>query len=144
VAEKPAAEPTEAELRELVARGDALRQQLAALDSQRDLLAELAGDAKRSLSTLEHLGTATDGEELLVPLGAGAFVRARLAGEGRVIAALGVGIHADMPVADARARMDKRVESLDAAAAQSAKDASRVADEIARINAVVESYYGGA
>lgn len=135
--------PTEAELRELVLHGENLRQQLGALEQQRDLLADLSGDARRSLAALDALVEAKDGDEILVPLGAGAFVHARLAHAGRALATLGAGLHAEMPVADARDRLKSRVESLDAAGAQLSKDLQRVVDELQRVNAIVESVYGG-
>lgn len=143
MASKAPAPPTEAELRELVLHGETLRQQLGALEQQRDLLVDLSGDARRSLSALEALAAAKEGDEMLVPLGAGAFVHARLAHAGRAIASLGAGLHAEMPVEDARQRLQGRVESLDAAAAQLTRDLQRVLDELQRVNAVVESAYGG-
>ena len=149
MADKPTATPpqaqapTEDELRELVMHGEALRQQMGGLEQQRDLVAELAQDARRSLLALDALSTAKDGDEMLVPLGAGAFVHARLAGAGTAVASLGAGLHAEMPVADARGRLQARVESLEGASSQIAKEVSRVAEELQRVNAVVERYYGG-
>ena len=137
------APPTEAELRELVLHGENLRQQLGTLEQQRDLLVDLSADARRSLSALDALTVAKDGDEMLVPLGAGAFVHARLASAGRAIASLGAGLHAEMPVAEARDRLQARVESLDQATAQLSRDLQRVLDEMQRVNAVVESVYGG-
>lgn len=135
--------PTEAELREIVQHGEAVRQQAAAIEQQRDLIVELAGEARRSLATLEALAHAKDGEELLVPLGAGAFVHARLAASGRALASVGSGLHAEMPLEDARARLAARVENLDQASTQLEKDLARMLEELQRVNAVVEQAYGG-
>lgn len=135
--------PTEADLRDLVMHGETLRQQLGALEQQRDLLVDLSTDARRSLASLDALVGAKDGDEMLVPLGAGAFVHARLANAGRALATLGSNLHAEMSVEDARARLQTRVESLDAATTQLTRDLQRVLDELQRVNAVVESAYGG-
>lgn len=146
MAQAPASEPrgpTEQELRELALRGESLRQQLSALEAQREYVQELSGEARRALAALEHLASAKDDDEVLLPLGGGAFVRGRLANEGRAIASLGAGVHAELAVADARDRMRARLESLEAAATTLGKDVARVGDEMARINAVLESYYGG-
>lgn len=144
MADKPGAQaPTEAELRELMLHGENLRQQLGAIEQQRDLLLELSGDARRSFTALDALVDAKDGDEMLVPLGAGAYVHARLANAGRALASLGVGLHAELSVADARDRLKARVDSLDQATSQITKDMQRVADELSRVNAVVESVYGG-
>lgn len=136
--------PSEAELREVVLRGEQLRQQLAAMEGQRDLVIDLVGDARRALGTLEHLTTAKEGEETLVPLGAGSFIHARIHDPTHAITNLGSGIHAELPVADARDRMKARVENLDSAMSNLNKDINRVAEELARINAVLEQVYGGA
>lgn len=135
--------PSEEELRELILRSESLRQQLGALEQQRDLLAELTNDARRSVASLDALAAAKDGDELLVPLGAGAFVHARLAQAGRAVASLGAGLHAEMPLADARDRLRVRVESLEAATTQVTRDLQRVLDELQRINALAEGAYGG-
>lgn len=147
MAQTPSAEPqgpTEQELRELALRGETLRQQLSALEAQREYVVELVGEARRSLSALEHLADAKEGDEVLIPLGAGAFVHGRLTAPSVAIAALGSGVHAEMALADARDRMRARVETLDHAASTLNRDVSRLADEMARINAVLETYYAGA
>jgi prefoldin alpha subunit len=127
-----------------VLRGEALRQQLAALEQQRELVLDLHADARRALATLEHLEQAKEGDEALLPLGAGAYAYARLDKPGRAVASLGAGVSAEMPVGDARARMGERVESLDAAMQQLNRDVARVSDELARLNALLEQVYGGA
>lgn len=142
----PASEPrgpSEQELRELALRGESVRSQLNALEAQREYVQELVAEARRALSALEHLAGAKDGDEVLLPLGGGAFVKGRLVNEGRAIASLGAGIHAELPVADARDRMRARVETLDGASQTLGKDVARLGDEMARINAVLESFYGG-
>lgn len=139
----PAAQPTEADLRELAMRGESVRQQLAAVEGQREYVAELLAEARRSLGTLEHMATAQAGDEILVPLGAGAFVHARLASPGTALASIGSGLHAEIPSADARERMQKRVQSLEAAASSTQQEAARLLDEMTRINAVLEQFYRG-
>jgi len=135
--------PSEAELRELMLRGETMRQQLAALEAQREVVNEVLAETRRSLLTLEKMDGAKEGDEILVPLGAGAFLHATLRDPGLAIASLGSGIHAQLPTQDAAARLRNRVEQLENANTSLARDLDRVADEVARINAVVEAYYGG-
>ncbi|HEX2021756.1 MAG TPA: prefoldin subunit alpha [Candidatus Thermoplasmatota archaeon] len=134
--------PSEEEVRELVMRTESARSQLSALESQRDLVLDLLTEARRALLTLEHVERAQDGDEVLLPLGGGAFVGARLAHGGRAISSLGSGVHAELPAADARARMVTRVESLESAASALARDIARLSDELARLNAIAEQFYG--
>lgn len=147
MAQSPSSEPrgpSEQELRELAMRGEALRQQLSAMEAQREYVTELSGEARRSLTALEHLVGAKEGDDVLIPLGGGAFVHGRLVNPGVALASIGSGIHAEVPVAEARDRLRTRVESLEGAAQTLDRDLSRLADEMARINAVLETYYAGA
>lgn len=140
----PAAQaPSEQELRELVLRSDQVRQQLGALEAQREYLMEVTAEARRSLATLQHLATASAGDEVLVPLGAGAFVHARVVDPQKTIASLGSGVHAELAAADAATRLEARVDNLESAQQQLSKDIGRLSDELARANAVLETYYGG-
>lgn len=135
--------PTEAQLRELVLRTEQVRQQVAALEGQRDYLDELLADARRAHGTLKHLASAKPGDEILIPVGAGAFVHATLAQPDRAIASLGSSLHAEVPSEEAARRLGDRVESLEAAQAALAKDLDRLSDELARASAILETYYGG-
>lgn len=135
--------PTEAQMRELAMHAETLRDQLATLEGQREYVAELTAEARRSLLTLEHVQGAKSGDEILMPLGGGAFVRARLDAPEKVISSLGSGIHAEVPTPDAAARLRARVESLESASQALAKDLARLNDEMARVNALVEQVYGG-
>lgn len=138
-----APQPTEAELRELLMRSETVRQQLTQLETQREYVLELLTDARRSLATLEHVEKANDGDEILIPLGAGAFVAGSLRHSGKAITNLGSGIHAEVPVADARERLGARVASLEEAASAIGKDVARLTDEMVRLNSIAESVYGG-
>lgn len=135
--------PTEAELREIVTRGEMLRQQLANLEAQREYVGEVLLETRRSLQTLESLEKAKPGDEVLMPLGAGAFVQARLEDPTRALASLGSGVHAELPTAEAAARLRSRAESLEGTTKALDQDTARVADELARINAIMEQVYGG-
>lgn len=138
------AQPTEAQLRELVMRAEQVRQQLASMETQREYLAEITAEARRALTTLEHMSQAKPGDEVLVPLGAGAFVHATLADPTKAIANLGAGLHAELPAADAATRLRTRVEGLDNAQTALGRDIERLSDELARASSILETYYGGA
>lgn len=135
--------PSEAQLRDLALRAEQVRQQVGALEGQREYLAELVGEARRAHTTLTHMAQAQAGDEILIPIGAGAFVHATLAQPARAIASLGSSLHAEVPSEEAAKRLGERVESLEAAQAALQKDLDRLSDELARASAILESYYGG-
>src|ERR1051326_2399916 len=102
----------EAQIEQALALGERFRHELAALDEQRAYLAQLLADFSRGHETLEALKSLKEGDETLVPVGGGAFVRARVASPGKVIASVGAGVHAETPVDDALARVQERIDSL--------------------------------
>lgn len=138
-----AANASDEDVREALMRADAMRQQLSGLESQRELLADLMQEAKRSITTLEGVEKGTDGDELLVPVGAGTFLRATLADASRAITTLGSGVHADLPIPEARQRLSARVENLDASAKRISGEISRLVQELDRINMMLESQSQG-
>lgn len=124
-------------------RSDQVRQQLAQMEAQREYLMEVAGEARRSHATLEHLANAKPGDAVLVPLGAGAYVHASVADPTKAIASLGSGVLAELSTSDAATRLKARVENLESAQSALSKDIARLSDELARSTAVLEAYMGG-
>lgn len=135
--------PSEQELRELVMRSDQVRQQLAAMEAQREYLMEVTSEARRALATLDHLQHAKPGEKILVPLGGGAYVHASVTDPTRAISTIGSGVHAEVATSEAAARLKGRVDNLDGAQQQLAKDIGRLSEELSRATAILESYYQG-
>lgn len=135
--------PSEQELRELLMRSDQVRQQLAAMEAQREYLHEVASETRRALQTLDHFASAKPGDEVLVPLGAGAFVHARVVDPAKALSSLGNGVHAEVSATDASARMKGRLENLENAQNALQKDVARLSDELARATSILERYYGG-
>lgn len=127
------------DVREALMRAESLRQQLAGLESQRELLADLVQDAGRSLATLEGLATNKEGDEILVPIGAGTFVHARLMDVERAITTIGSSLHAEMALPDAKKRLEERVATLQASSQRISGDINRVVQELERLNAMLES-----
>ncbi len=132
----------EAELREALTRAESLRQELSALEGQREFLAELMGDVSRSLTTLTALKTAKEGDEILLPVGAGTFVHAKLASPGVAITTLGSNIRAELPLEAVDVRLRERAQNLEQAATRTSSEMNRLLDEMNRINAMLEQAQG--
>jgi len=138
-AEQPQ-QPSEEQLRELFARADMIRQQLMQADNQREMLSDLNREAHQALTALEHLVGAKQGDEMLVPLGAGAFVQATLGDPNAVLTSIGSSLHTQATAADAVTRMTTRVASLDKAVAEANSETQRLSSELQQINAYLEPY----
>ena len=113
------------------------------MEAQREYLVEVATEARRALSTVEHLANAPENETVLVPLGGGAYVQATVADPRKTLASLGSGVHAELTAAEAATRLRGRVDNLDSAQQALAKDIARLSDELDRATAILETYYAG-
>lgn len=130
-------------LREALELGEAYRQQLAALDEQRAMLGGVIADYRRARESLAALDKVGAGEEVLLPLGGGAFVHATLANPGRVVSTLGAGVHAETPLADAIRRMEARIDSVAEAERRMAEESKRLEGELAELSRQVQAMAPG-
>ena len=99
------------ELEYLKAQADGIQQQLKMVSES---LAELnsAGSALDVLSKLKA------GDDLLVPVGSGTFVKAKLASSGTVISGIGAGVLAEKTMDETKKSIDEQIEKLTTAAEQ--------------------------
>lgn len=124
-----------AALREAAEREEALQGHLAGIQEQMGYLGALLQELERARATLEALQGMRRGEEVLLPVGGGNFVRASLADEGKVLSSVGSGYSVEGPVGDAL----RRVEASLAALREAAKRLEAEADEIVgQIEALAE------
>ncbi|MHB8605747.1 MAG: prefoldin subunit alpha [Thermoplasmatota archaeon] len=135
---------TQEDMDEAIALDENYRAQLSALEEQRGMLAQVASDYARGLDSLEALASADEGEEVLVPLGGGAFVHARLASKDRVLSSIGGGVHVEGGVADAKRRLEERVASAEKAMERTNAEAKRIVAELEALAEHVQNATGAA
>lgn len=124
----------QAEVEELLQIGERIRQDLSAIEEQRAMLAEVVGDYQRGREALEALRAASGEIEVLVPLGGGNFVPAKLTGGAKVVASIGSGVHLDSSIEDALARLATRLASAESSTQRLAEEARRLSNEMNKIN----------
>jgi prefoldin alpha subunit len=133
----------QAAFEEAVQLGESYRAQVAALEEQRALIANVHQDYRRARETLESLRGAKDGDDVLVPLGGGAFVHAKLSNPDRVLATIGQGLHAESTLADALKRVDERIEGVSQAERRLNEELQRVEAEMVDLSARIQSMAEG-
>lgn len=112
--------------------------QLAALEEQRASVAAALDELDRAHATLEAIQGAPAGEEILVPVGAGTFIRAAVTDVREVISGIGAGVSVDDTNERARARLDERRKALEATEKRMADRSRELVDEMVRLQAMLE------
>lgn len=135
----PPARLTQEDAERAVAVLESHQAQFQALQEQRELIAQAAAEATQARTTLDAWKKAAKGEEVLIPVGAGTFVKATVADAERVVAGVGAGLSVEDTVAKATARLEARMAELGEAEKRLATQAQRLIDEMQRIQTLLES-----
>jgi prefoldin alpha subunit len=136
----PAAPENEEQIRELIARIQVNQQRMDALQQQANLVQMSLNDldnAQKALSDLEGKG---DGQEMLVPIGAGSFVQAKLANADRAIIGLGAGVSVEKSFADSKGIIQSRRTELEKVLLDTTGAMEQVANELGRLQQEAQQY----
>ncbi len=97
----------------VLAEYEVLRTQAEALQQNLELVNQHISEFRRTIEAIEEVERLKEGNEILVPLGAGSFVRAELKDTGSVILSLGADVAARRSTAEARQELEARVRELE-------------------------------
>lgn len=107
--------PTEEQVQEDLMRLEAYRNQLNALLQQHQMLTNSRVDHERARETLEGLESLEASREVVIPIGADAFVRGKATPESPVLVGLGSGIIAEMDRSRVVELLHERTSRIDQA-----------------------------
>ena len=107
---------------QLAAEYGALAQLLEDVRRRVDILNTTLAEISAAKSALEEVSSLSEGEELLVPVGAGVFVRAKLAGKDKVLVTLGASIMVEKTLEDTRKYLEEREQKVRDALQKSVAD----------------------
>ncbi len=130
----------EEQIRELIARIQINQQRMDALQQQASLVQMSLNDldnALKALSTLEGKG---EGQEILVPIGAGSYVHTKLADPDKVIIGLGAGVSVERNFADSKGIIQSRRTELEKALLETTSAMDQVGQELARLQQEAQKY----
>lgn len=115
---------------QLAAEYGALAQLLEDVRRRVDLLNTTLAELSAAKSALDEIGSLNEGEELLVPVGAGVFVRAKLAGKEKVLVTLGANIMVEKALEDTRKYLEEREQKVRDALQKSVADYQVLANRL--------------
>jgi prefoldin alpha subunit len=83
---------------------------------------------------------AEEGQEMLVPIGSGSFVHAKLASREKVVLNIGAGVSIEKTVADAREALKARKADVAEASKKLSDVLSKIDQEMQKIQAILGEY----
>ena len=101
MAESPAA-PSEEEVRRLLMIYQQHQAEAEAIVQQLGLFQLSIEGCEKALKAVEAMEAAEDGQDMLVPIGQGSFIHARLASKEKVVVGVGAGVSIEKSAKDAK------------------------------------------
>lgn len=131
--EKPMSE------QELVYNIQVLREQAKVLASNIDMLTMYLQELVTAKATLEGVHVLKKGDEILVPIGGAAFIRARIDDTEAVIAGIGANVSADKSMDQAVAHLGKKIEMTQSTIKENQERYMKVAAALDELNSRAQS-----
>ncbi len=133
----------EEEMRRLVGAYQQYQAQAEAIAQQVSLTQMTLQGLDSAIRAIEAMDSAREGQEMLVPIGSGSFVYARLASKERVVLNVGAGVSIEKPVAEAKESLKARKAEVAEAGKKMGEMLGKIDQEMAKIQAVLSKYETG-
>jgi prefoldin alpha subunit len=130
----------EEEVRRLVLAYQQYQSQADALVRQLSITQLTAEGLDRAARAVEALGSASEGQDMLVPIGSGSFVHARLASTDKVVLNVGAGVSIEKTAADAKETLKVRQAEVTEGSKKLSEMLSRIDQEMQKIQAILTKY----
>jgi prefoldin alpha subunit len=120
--------------RQLAAQMDLVQRELQRVDRHLAALEEALVEAQQAVGAVRHLADDATAQDILLPLGAGVHLHAKVDGAAPVLMPLGAGYFTEGPAASVAEALQERAQALTAQFQQASEDAQRLAQVAAAIN----------
>ena len=120
----------EEELRKLSVEMRYLEQTAETLQQRMSMLNAAMTDLTYASMTLEGVEKEKESAELLVPIGGGSYMKAKLLNSEKVIVGMGSGVSVEKPVSDAKAILKERLDELGKSAVAAQQQFGQVAERL--------------
>ncbi len=128
------------ELRQAARALEVYNAQLENLSRQVNLLRATRDETFRAGKALHALAEAKEGEEIIIPVGASAFVKVIVTGKD-AICGIGQGISVEKPVPEAAEKMDADRAEVEAALQEALKNVQEIQEYARDLGAAVQQEY---
>jgi len=100
-------------LRNILSQLSGYREMARALQQQMAELTNLHSELSMTLNFVREMEKMKEGDQILVPIGSGSFVKARLDSVGRVLVGMGAGVVVEKSPNEAKEVLEKRMKEVD-------------------------------
>jgi prefoldin alpha subunit len=128
------------ELRQAAQALDVYNAQLESLSRQVSLLRATRDETFRAGKALHALAEAKEGDEIIIPVGASAYVKVIVTGKD-AICGIGQGISVEKPVAEAADKMDSDRSEVEAALEEALRNVQEIQNYARELGAAVQQEY---
>ena len=130
----------EEEVRRLVSAYQQYQAQAEAIVRQISLTQLTVEGLDRALGAVEAMEKAEEGQDMLVPIGSGSFVHAKLASREMVVLNVGAGVSIEKTVADAKETLKVRKAEVAEGSKKLNEMLSKIDQEMQKIQAILGEY----
>ena len=130
----------EEEIRRLLAAYQQYQAQAEAIARQLGLTQLTAEGLERALKAVEAMETAEEGTEMLVPIGSGSFIHAKLASKEKVVLNVGAGVNIEKTPAEAKESLKIRKAEVAEGSKKLNEMLGKIDQEMQRIQAIMEKF----
>jgi prefoldin alpha subunit len=130
----------EEELRRLISAYEQYQVQAEAISQQLGLSQVNIEGCDRALNAIAAMVSAGDDQELLVPIGAGSFVHAKLASSDKVVVAVGSGVSIEKTAEEAKETIDRRKSEIVDASKKLTGVLQNIEQEMTKIQSILAKY----
>ncbi len=132
----------ESDLQNLVGVMQNTRDQLEQVRTQAELLRISVDEHRTAIESLQAYREVEAGHEVLVPVGANAFVAATSTGAKTAITELGAGVSASLPIEAAVEKLKVRIEKIEASRKRTLEKAGQLEQSVEALDQQVQGLYG--
>lgn len=131
----------ETALRENMLRLETAKEQLEGLSRQQELIQLAIEEHAKARETVKNLAKSAPGEELMIPIGADAYIYAKASGNKDVVVGVGSAVSIQRNVEEAEKILENRIEELAQAFQRVAEMAAQTEGAIRELSDKVQAQY---
>ncbi|RLG15281.1 prefoldin subunit alpha [Candidatus Pacearchaeota archaeon] len=131
------------ELNKLLYSAQQLEQQAGQYQKQLEVFQSYLADMNNAEKAMKELKNISDEKNILVPIGAGNFIHASVKKTEKVISSLGAGVHAEIPIDQALANIEKRKADVNNQISQVQASYNQVIERLKEIDSFVRMIQQG-
>ena len=136
--------PSEEEIGQLLQAQQQYQAEAEAIVRQLGLIQLSTEGCEKALSTIKAMGSAEEGQEMLVSIGEGSFIRARIESKDKVILGVGAGVSIEKTTSEAEEELTARKAQLVEGANKLNETLMKIDQGMAKVQSVLSEYERGA